>query len=457
QFLGESLILAIIAVHFAILLVELALPKFNAMFDTDISPSYTDPAFWIIIISIVLIVGILAGSYPALLLSSLNPSLILRDFQSSGSKGSRLRKFLVVSQFTLTAFFILCTIFLYRQLAYTNSADMGFNKENVVYIPSRGKLWDSYKEVKTDLLKESSIDQVSSASSLPGFVDYGEINWGKEKSVKNTVAVLMSVDYDLIETLEMEMAVGRSFSEDHSSDTEDGIIVSEEIIGMLDYEGDPIGQRFMLRDKDYTIIGVIKDFAFFPLDIIGKGLIMKYRETNDFIFIKVNEGFNASSISRIQSILKKHNPDYPFEYYYLSEYENPIFETTNEMVSTLYFFCGFGIFISCMGLFGLALYTVERRTKEIGIRKVFGASVTRIITLLSKEFIMLVIIANVIAIPLAYLALKGILQFFMMKVNLDATVFIVIAISMVVIAFLTVLWQSYNTARKNPVTSLRYE
>jgi len=226
---------------------------------------------------------------------------------------------------------------------------------------------------------------------------------------------------------------------------------------MLDYEGDPIGQRFQLRGTEYNIIGVVEDFVFFPIDIGGKALVMTFQEANEFIFLKVNEDFNETNLNRIQEILKKHNPDYPFEYYMMSEYKNPMFKTSDEMVTTLAYFCGFGIFISCMGLFGLALYTVERRTKEIGIRKVFGASVIRIITLLSSEFIKLIIIANVIAIPLAYLVLRMILKVFFMKIELDPGVFILIAIFMVIVAFLTVLWQSLNTARKNPVISLRYE
>jgi ABC-type antimicrobial peptide transport system permease subunit len=457
QFLGESLIISIIAIHFAVLLVELAMPRVSEMFDAELSVKYSEPAFWIIVISIVLVVGILAGSYPALLLSSLKPSLILKDYQASGSKGSRMRKILVVSQFALTTFFILCTFFLYKQLAYVQSADQGFNKENVIFIPSRGKLWDKYREIKNELEGEASINYVSSASSLPNFADTGEVEWGKEQDVENTIARVISADYDFLETFEMEMAQGRFFSREHSSDSVDAIIVNKEIINILEYEGDPVGQRFQLTGTEYNIIGVIEDFVFFPIDIGGKALVMTFSESNDFIFLKVNEGFNETNLSRIQKILKKHNPDYPFEYYMMSEYKNPMFETTDEMVTTLSYFCGFGIFISCMGLFGLALYTVERRTKEIGIRKVFGASVTKIITLLSSEFIKLVLIATVIAIPLAYLVLNMILQIFFIKIRLDPTVFMLIAVIMIIIAFLTVLWQSLRTARKNPVTSLRYE
>ncbi|MCK5208920.1 MAG: ABC transporter permease, partial [Cyclobacteriaceae bacterium] len=247
QFLGESLILAIIAVHFAVLLVELALPEISEMFEADLSISFSDPALLIIITGVVLTVGVLAGSYPALLLSSLKPSLILRDYQSSGSKGTRLRKILVVSQFTITVFFILCTFFLYKQLDYIDKADPGFNKENVIYIPSRGNLWNKYKEVKNELLKEASINYVSSASSLPSFADNGEIQWGKEKDVENTITRIIKADFDFLETFEMDMAYGRFYSREHSTDSIDGIIVNEEIIKILNYEGDPVGQRFQLR------------------------------------------------------------------------------------------------------------------------------------------------------------------------------------------------------------------
>jgi len=457
QFLGESLILSTIAAHFAVLLVELGLPSMNALFETNLSIELTDPTLYLIMAGIIIVVGLLAGSYPALLLSSLNPSLILRDFSSSGKKGNRLRKVLVVSQFSIAMIFILCTFFLYKQINYVYTADPGFNKRNVIYIPTRGAMWDKYQEIKTELLRESGIDLVSSASSLPTHADRGEINWGKEKDVENTLARIIHADYDFTETFEMELDHGRFFSREHPSDITDGIVVNEEIIKMLEYEGDPIGQPFQLWDNEYSIIGVVKNFAFFPIDIGGKALIMHFSEANDFIFLKVNDGFNTASLTRIQAILKKHNPDYPFEYYYMSEYKSPIFASINDLVSILYYFCGFGVFISCMGLFGLTLFTVEKRTKEIGIRKVFGASVPRIITMLSKDFIKLVLIANVIAIPVAYLVLKSILKFFLMKTSLDAYIFILIGIGMVLIAFLTVLWQSLSTAWKNPVTSLRYE
>ncbi|MCK5281234.1 MAG: FtsX-like permease family protein, partial [Cyclobacteriaceae bacterium] len=286
QFLGESLILAIIAVHFAVLLVELALPEISEMFEADLSISFSDPALLIIITGVVLTVGVLAGSYPALLLSSLKPSLILRDYQSSGSKGTRLRKILVVSQFTITVFFILCTFFLYKQLDYIDKADPGFNKENVIYIPSRGNLWNKYKEVKNELLKEASINYVSSASSLPSFADNGEIQWGKEKDVENTITRIIKADFDFLETFEMDMAYGRFYSREHSTDSIDGIIVNEEIIKILNYEGDPVGQRFQLRGKEYNIIGVIKDFTFFPVDIGGRALVMELQETNKLIFLK---------------------------------------------------------------------------------------------------------------------------------------------------------------------------
>jgi ABC-type antimicrobial peptide transport system permease subunit len=337
------------------------------------------------------------------------------------------------------------------------TADQGFNKENVIFIPSRGDLWNKYREIKTELLSESSINHVSSASSLPGFADTGEVEWGKEKDVENTIVRIIATDFDFLETFEMEMAQGRFFSREHSSDSANGIIINKEVINILEYEGDPVGQQFQLRGEEYNIIGVVEDFVFFPVDIGGKALVMTFNETNNFIFLKVNEGFNETSLNRIQKIFKKYNPEYPFEYYVMSEYKNPMFETSDEMVTTLAYFCGFGIFISCLGLFGLALYTVERRTKEIGIRKVFGASITKIITLLSSEFIKLVIIATVIAMPLAYLVLNMILQVFFIKITLDPTVFILIAVVMIILAFLTVLWQSLNTARKNPVTSLRYE
>ena len=299
--------------------------------------------------------------------------------------------------------------------------------------------------------------QVTSTSELPNYVTHGEIDWGKEKEKQNAIARMMWCSEDMLETFGLELSSGRFYDKNRQSDLDDGIIVNEEIIKMLNYEGDPIGQRFRFWDNEKTIIGVVKNFTFFPINIGSKAIIIPYRNINANICIKTTDGFDKTSLARLKKIIKKHNPDYPFEYYALSDLKYPFMTASEQLIPILFYFSLFGIFISCLGMFGLALFTVEKRTKEIGIRKVFGASIARITFLLSQGFIKLVLIANIIALPLAYLALQGMLNMFAVKVKLSPLIFIGTGLLILIIALLTVFWQSIHVARKNPTESLRYE
>jgi ABC-type antimicrobial peptide transport system permease subunit len=457
QFITESVLITLVSVILSVLLTEITLPFFNQLFNSQLTIPYLEPAFWIFIILLVLGIGILAGSYPAFMLSAFNPSLILKNSQGGKSKGATLRKILVVSQFTITLFFIVCTIFLYKQISYLDTADLGINKENIIYIPTRGKLWDKFDEIKGELLIETSIISVSSASELPTNVNRGEIDWGKEKGTQNAIARVLWCSEDSPETFGLEMVRGEFYDKSHPSDLENGIVVNEEIVKMLNYEGDPVGQRFRLWDQEKTILGVVKNFTFFPIEVGAKAIVIPYRNINQFIFIKTTPGFNAENLARLEKIIKKHNPDYPFEYYAMADYKNPTMVSSERLMPVLFFFSIFGIIISCLGMFGLALFTIEKRTKEIGIRKVFGATIPKITFLLSQGFIRLVLIANFIALPLAYLALRAVLKFFVIKINLSLSIFIATGLSILIIALMIVLWQSIKVARRNPVNSLRYE
>ncbi len=457
QFMSESMLTTFISVICAVLLTELFLPYFNGLLNSYLVIPYKSQAFWMFIGGLILIVGFFAGFYPSLVLSSFNPSLILKNFQGGKSRGATLRKILVVSQFTVTLFFIVCTIFLYKQMSYVHTGDLGINKENIIYIPTRGKLWNKYEDLKNDLLQESSVLNVSSGSELPVYVSHGDFNWGKESEQQNVLARVLWCDDDLTKTFNMKMASGSFYNKDSKSDIEDGIVVNEEVVKLLNYEGDPVGQRFRLWDQEKTIIGVVKNFAFFPIEIGSEAIILPYRNINQFIFLKTSDGFDETSLARLKNIIKKHNPDYPFEYFALSDYRNPTTKSSEQLMPILFYFSSFGIFISCLGLFGLVLFTVEKRTKEIGIRKVLGATTPRITFLLSSEFIKLVLIAVVIAIPLSYLALHKILSFFVLKINLSPVIFISTGIAILLLAMATILWHSIKVARRNPANSLRYE
>lgn len=457
QFLSESVIITLVSVCASILMAELILPFLNTSFDTKLQIPYSDVSFWFFAIGLVLSVGILAGAYPAFMLSSFKPSTIFNKLQGHKSKGAGIRKFLVVSQFSITLFFIVSTIFLFKQVAYVDTADLGIEKENIIYIPTRGNLWNDYEALKTELLNETFVTNVATASELPNNVSHGEIDWGKEIEEQNTIARILWSGDDLLQTFGLVLVNGRFYNKDIQSDIEHGIVVNEEIISMLGYEGDPVGQRFRLWDHDKNIIGVVKNFTFFPIDIGAKAMIIPYRDINQFLFVKTAGPISPSSLARLEGIIKQHNPNYPFEYNLLEDYKNPSLASSERLIPILFYFATLGIFISCLGIFGLALFTVEKRTKEIGIRKVFGASIGRITLLLSQGFVKLVVIANVIALPLAYLALKSMLKLFAVKIALSPVIFLATGLTIIVLAWLTVLWQSITVARKNPASSLRYE
>jgi ABC-type antimicrobial peptide transport system permease subunit len=250
---------------------------------------------------------------------------------------------------------------------------------------------------------------------------------------------------------------GRFYSKDTPAENEEGIIVNEEIIRILGYEDNPIGQKFRLWDMDKKIIGVVEDYKFIPIDIGGRALILPYESVQDFVFIKVIPGFKSDQLVRLKNIFEKHNPDYPFTYSFLEEYEYPFFKSVEPLLQILFYLCAFGILISCMGLFGLAMYTTQRKTKEIGIRKAFGASVYTIIFLLTKQYVRLVFWACLISLPVAVLLMRGVLNFFTVKTGINAFFLFLIVGSMISISILTILYHSVMAARRNPIKSLRYE
>ena len=457
QFMVESFMIALVAIHLSILFIELILPVINRSFDSDIRLNFTDPILWFLFLIILICTGILSGLYPAFMLSRVKPAIVMKDMHFSGHRGSRSRKILVVVQFAITLFFIVSTLVLYKQFMYLHKADFGISRENIIYIPTRGMIWNKYDEIKQDLLMESSVLQVSTGSAIPTNVQMGDINWGKTDEEHNIIARIMWVGEGMDQVLDLKMVHGRFYSKNTPADNEDGIIVNEEIIRILGYEDNPIGQKFRLWDMDKKIIGVVEDYEFMPIDIGGSALILPYESVREFVFIKVIPDFKSDQLARLKNIFNRHNPDYPFTYSFLEEYEYPFFKSVEPLLRILFYLCAFGILISCMGLFGLAMYTTQRKTKEIGIRKAFGAGVYTIIFLLTKQYIRLVFWACLISLPVAVLLMRGVLNFFTVKTGINTFFLFLIVGSMISISILTILYHSVVAARRNPINSLRYE
>jgi len=457
QFLAETFIITFISLLFALILVEVSLPFFNKAFGSNISMDLMDWKFTTCLLGILFITGIMSGLYPAFMMSSFNPVKALQN-KKTGTEGRKLRRVLVVLQFAISIFTILGTSMMVSQLRHLRKADLGFNKENVLIIPARGNSNEKYEVIRNDLLSSPYIINVTVGSEIPDNINRGEIEWGTKEMVNSnqTIARNMRVGYDFEKTFQLDMEEGRFFSREHPTDPSHGVIINREIADIMGY-GDPVGKPFYIYEDEYTIIGVVEEFQFFPLNLGGKALFMTFSEEQQLIFLRYLPGSGHEAVDYAQKVFQENNPNYPFEYFFYDDYDR-ILNNIGQASSILFvYFSFFGIFISCMGLLGLAIFSAEIRTKEFGIRKAFGAGIRQIVIAQSKEFARLIFIAHLIAVPLAYILIDQVLNLFAYKINLTIWYFVFTMIGIYMISFLTTGWQAFSAARKNPVEALRYE
>jgi ABC-type antimicrobial peptide transport system permease subunit len=458
QFMGEALVLVFIAINLAILALDLIIPGFNRSFDAHIRLDLADPMLIINLAGILIVTSIIAGSYPALFLSSFRPAQVLKKEFLSGKKGLGLRKALVITQFSFSFLFLVTTTFTFKQYNHLRTGDIGISRENIVYFPVRGELADHYNAIKADLLKNPDIRYVTTASKVPLYIDRGEFEWGKEPEVTNDLARVIEVGYDFDKVFDLHLTDGRFYSPDHSMDSVNAMIVNENLAKALGYET-PVDSDFYLFNNKYTIIGVVRDFNSFPVKLGGDKLMLQYScdPQDKLIFISIAPGNRQGIIKYIEQVHDRFNPAYPFIYFMLDDYQDPIIAFMKPTARTILHFTFFGIFISCLGLFGLAVFTSEQRTKEIGIRKAMGSSGTKIMLLFSIDFLRLVVISLIIGIPVSYLMVRIMLRQFIMQVSIDPVIFTGAALLVLVISLITVSYQSVRSANMNPANTLRYE
>jgi len=461
QFLGESVFLSMISFVFAIILVELVLPAFNnisgkVLFFNLISNLY----LFIGMIIFVVIIGLLAGLYPALMLSSFKPALVLKGTQGSGGHKSTFRKVLVIAQFAISILLIICTLVVSRQLNHIHNIKLGFDKDHIVSLRMQGDFAKKYTTVKQELLSRSDITNVAVTSSrlrdgvamsTPNVIWEGE-NGDKEEILFNFVAV----DNDFVETMGMKMASGVDFKEsDIGDDTK--IVINETAANVMGFE-DPVGQIITAMGERRTVLGVVKDYHFESMHNSVSPLIML--NTPDFyriMLIKISSNDIPATLSSIEKVWNNFASDYPFSYQFLDDDFANLYAAENRMQQIFTYFTTLAILISCLGVFSLSSFMIERRTKEIGIRKVLGASLSKIIVLVSREFLILVAIANIIAWPLGYLAMKSWLGNYAYRTNLGLYVFISAGAIAILIAVITVSYQSIKAALANPVNAIKHE
>ncbi|MEH6309196.1 FtsX-like permease family protein [Olivibacter sp. CPCC 100613] len=459
QFIAESLFMALLAFVLSLCLTYLALPYFNQLAGKTIGLSlFENVKQMYLLTGVSILIGLLAGIYPSLVLSSFKPAEVLKGNFSTGSKGNFLRKALVVSQFTISIFLIAATIVVYNQLNYMRSYDMGFNKDQTIVIDTHG---DSAKKAyRQSLSAIPGIGSTTMSSGVPG----GGVG-SAYSEIENTAGVMQvtgldiyGVDFDFIPQYGLKMVAGRPFSSDYDSDSALAMIVNEAAVKLLGFQSpqDIIGKRFNQWGKQGTIIGVTQDFNYQTLEQNIKPLSIRLdtRGTN-MISVKTT----VSDIPRIiESMKEKWNqllPQVPFSYYFLDEQFDQQYRAFERFGQLFVSFAALAIFISCLGLLGLISYSTLQRTKEIGIRKVLGASVSNIVKLISRDYLKLVMLSFLIATPITWFAADQWLQSFAYRESVSWYVFIIAGLLALLIAVFTISWQTIKAAWVNPVKSLR--
>jgi ABC-type antimicrobial peptide transport system permease subunit len=461
QFFCESVGLAFLSLILAVVLVELFLPVFAKLSGKSLVLNLSSHIHIVLaIILMTLLTGFLAGSYPALFLSALRPVRVLKGTLRTEAKGILFRRFLVVFQFSLSILLIICTIIVSRQIGFVQNKKLGLNKDHVVYLPIREGLAERYETLKNELVEQRGIKNVTVSSSLPTsgvFLTTDKVSWEGKNPGDNIVLEVTSTGYDFIETFDMEILEGRSFSKKYVTDEEESVVINETAKNIIGME-DPVGKQLVFGDAPTTIIGVVKDYHFKSLHSKIEPLIMAIvPDLFRYVFVKLESGDIQITLAGIERAWETFFPDTPFEYHFLDEAYDRLYENEHRMGTLFNYFTFMAILISCLGLFGLASFMAEKRTKEIGIRKVLGASLSGIVLLLNTQFTKWVLIANVLSWPIAYYAMSRWLRGFAYRINLDIGVFVLAALMALAIAILTVSYQSVKAAMTNPAESLRYE
>ncbi|PIQ21983.1 MAG: hypothetical protein COW65_05750 [Cytophagales bacterium CG18_big_fil_WC_8_21_14_2_50_42_9] len=458
QFIGESILISVLAIFIAIGLAQLFLPVFNELTGKGIKLQFSDPVFLGTLTLIALVTGLLAGSYPAIFLSSFKPVTVLKGTLKFSNKVALFRKSLVVFQFGLSAVLIIGTVVVYRQVAFMRSKDIGLNRENVAYINLEGDLSKRAEAFKYELAQAPGIKAVGAASQSPIRVgnNGSGIEWPGKNPNANILFSFLQTDYGFINTMDIKLKEGRFFQKEYGADSVK-VVVNEEAARLMGMKN-PVGEKIKAGDTDVHIIGVVKDFNVMGLQRPMQPLLMFLGlENANYIMVRMAAGQTEKGIASLERLTKKYNPNYPFEYHFLDQEYEDMFKGEQVIGKLANYFAGIAIVISCLGLFGLALFTAEQRTKEIGIRKVLGASVGGIVAMLSQDFLKLVLVANIIAWPLGWYLMQNWLQDYAYRAELSWWIFAAAGLATLVIAFLTVAFQAIRAAIANPVQSLRSE
>ncbi len=459
QFVGEALLLTFFAILLAVVLVALVLPTFNNLTGKQLALPFSQPLFWVTLLALLTSTGFLSGSYPALFLSALSPIRVLKGSLRFSPGATTFRKSLVVLQFGLSMLLIVGMIVMYRQMSYIQTKNLGYNRENLIYIPLEGELGTKYTLFKEEASKLPGVLTISRMRGTPTLISHhtGDFEWpGKDPNLAISFAD-ETVGYDFVKTMKLKLIEGRDFSKTFGTDSV-SFLINETAMAKMGYKN-PIGQPLTWGQRQGTIVGVLQDFHFSSMHQAIEPLVIRLDEKRSWgtILVRTEAGKTQEALTRLEGVCKQLNPNFPFTYQFSDQEFTRLYQS-EQMVSQLAtYFAILAIFISCLGLFGLATFTAEQRTKEIGVRKVLGASTASVVTLLARDFLKPVLLAILLTTPVAWYFMQQWLQGFAYKIDIEWWMFAGAGTLAISIALVTVSFQSAKAALTNPAKSLRSE
>jgi len=462
-FLTESVLFSIAALFVAILLCELFLPAFNELASKDLSIDIASKwMIYLIMLLVAIVVGLLSGSYPSFYLSSFLPVTVLKGRISTGKKSGRLRRGLMIFQFTISVTMIIATLIISSQMRYISKMDLGYATEDVYFANIRDtSLLKKMESLKHDLLKMPEVVNVSSAENIMSqgvFMDVMLVE--TDDGMLEQLLGFYFVDHDYLDLMKIELLQGRDFDKSNKTDVEEAILVNETAVKEFGWGNNPLGKKIERRNpvKHYKVVGVVKDFHFTSLhEEIEPMTFVLNDEPNSYLHLKMDGKDAKESLEKVEKLWKQFNPSHPFIYHSLNESMDALYIDEKKLLSIIGFFSVLSIFIAVLGLFSLSSFMTEQYAKEIGIRKVLGSSVSNVFLMLSRKFMYFVVLSNIIAWPLAYLVMNRWMQDFVYHTSIKWWIFVLAGMISFVVALLTISYQTYRSSVINPVEVLKYE
>lgn len=458
QFLGESVLITFVAFLLAIVFIQLALPAYNQLVNKNIVVDYSNPVVWAVSLSLVVALGIFAGSYPAFYLSSFQPVQVLKGKVNIGKGSSTPRKVLVTLQFGFSIFLIIGTLIVYQQIMHVKNREMGYDRENLIQIWTNNELEDNFQPIREALVQTGVVKSVCKSNSpITSIFSNNDVKWQGMQTEQRVGFSTVATEYDYTQTMGIKILEGRDFSREFPSDSM-GVVVNQAAVDFMQMK-DPLGQKITFNGDELTIVGVMDDVvmadpfkAVEPLTLIfsptwSSTITLRLEKTPDV----------KASMEKVEAVFKKLNPNYPFEYRFTDRDFEKKFSSINMISRLAGIFALLAIFITCLGLLGLAAFTAEQRTKEVGIRKVMGASVSSLIILISKDFSRLVILAFAISAPITWWFLSKFLERYSYRVEITWWVLLAAGLFVFILSLLIVSTQALRAATSNPAKALRSE